>query len=718
MYKMSSKKRSSFSNLLKRSIGSSGAGVDLRGKGLDGDAVEQHVEEALRKGPRKVAGLDLRENVLGLLPEALLSLPHFVTLSRLNLDSNLLTSLPDVLGTLANLRSLSARSNRFAHVPPCILQLDRLEKLDLSDNEITSLPLSIANMRSMAKLRLSKNKLRKLPSSIICMASLKLLAVKDNPLISPPCTFLDNTDHLVEHLEYLYSLQEMNVAATKFRYHLLMPYSPDRLRSATKSKMHMDNPDQLVVPVSDQQEWYTNGCLTYFTLHSGIIMQQGERAYMEDRAEMALEEPFPDIYPGLKVAFAGMYDGHGGSQVVEFLLTHLRRAVFSEWVDMTQKRLSILSQATGKELTSEFSRFSPMITRKVGKERSNSTGGESSPRPGMKSHNTVKKIKGIFYRHNKNAASKRSMSDGDAEIQGVQEEYLRERGDTLSADSFDEDTASEGGAEDSDGVELAAEEAAKLEVPMLQWDTMRPENDMGETTEETIGDLAIAKRSFRRRNAEETAAVVALEDILLTALHDSLPKAFESVDQSIIQKFETSGVCADGSTAVVLLFMQNQMIVAHCGDTRAVLCRGGVAVDITKDHKPNDPRERARIVSVGGTVKRMGPVWRVNGSLSTSRSLGDVRLKPAVSSVPDISVIPLSPMDSLIVIATDGLWDVMSSEYAIEVASSINDPQQAATRLVADAMERNTADNTSVSVLRLCWDVGTLEDVQKGSDAT
>ena len=53
-----------------------------------------------------------------------------------------------------------------------------------------------------------------------------------------------------------------------------------------------------------------------------------------------------------------------------------------------------------------------------------------------------------------------------------------------------------------------------------------------------------------------------------------------------------------------------------------------------------------------------------------------------------------------------------------QVASRINDPQQAATRLVADAMERNTADNTSVSVLRLCWDIGTLQSVQKGSDAT
>lgn len=122
---MHGKKRSSLSTRLKRSIGAAGAtSVDLRGKELGGDEVVLHVEEALRqKGSRKLHGLDLRENALGHVPEALLAMPHFVTLARLNVDSNALAALPDVLGTLANLRVLSARANRFTSVPPCVLQV-------------------------------------------------------------------------------------------------------------------------------------------------------------------------------------------------------------------------------------------------------------------------------------------------------------------------------------------------------------------------------------------------------------------------------------------------------------------------------------------------------------------------------------------------------------------------------------------------------------------
>ena len=50
------------------------------------------------------------------------------------------------------------------------------------------------------------------------------------------------------------------------------------------------------------------------------------------------------------------------------------------------------------------------------------------------------------------------------------------------------------------------------------------------------------------------------------------------------------------------------MISANVGDSRAILSRAGTAIDLTKDHKPNDPVERARIESLGGRVDWFGPV--------------------------------------------------------------------------------------------------------------
>ena len=62
--------------------------------------------------------------------------------------------------------------------------------------------------------------------------------------------------------------------------------------------------------------------------------------------------------------------------------------------------------------------------------------------------------------------------------------------------------------------------------------------------------------------------------------------------------------------------------IANCGDSRAVLCRDGVPVVSTKDHKPSDPEERARAQAAGAWVTQK----RING-LAVSRSLGDFDCK-------------------------------------------------------------------------------------------
>ena len=60
-------------------------------------------------------------------------------------------------------------------------------------------------------------------------------------------------------------------------------------------------------------------------------------------------------------------------------------------------------------------------------------------------------------------------------------------------------------------------------------------------------------------------------------------------------------------------------MVANAGDSRCVLCRGSTAVDLSVDHKPEDPVERSRIEKAGGKVTADG---RVNGGLNLSRAIG------------------------------------------------------------------------------------------------
>ncbi|KAG6607271.1 Protein phosphatase 2C 3, partial [Cucurbita argyrosperma subsp. sororia] len=125
---------------------------------------------------------------------------------------------------------------------------------------------------------------------------------------------------------------------------------------------------------------------------------------------------------------------------------------------------------------------------------------------------------------------------------------------------------------------------------------------------------------------------------------------------------------AVGSTAVVAVVTANKIIVANCGDSRAVLCRNGKAVPLSSDHKPDRPDELNRIEEAGGRVIYWdGP--RVLGVLAMSRAIGDNYLKPYVISEPEVTITDRTAEDECLILASDGLWDVVPNETACGVAS-------------------------------------------------
>ncbi|KAK9293053.1 hypothetical protein L1049_021037 [Liquidambar formosana] len=121
-----------------------------------------------------------------------------------------------------------------------------------------------------------------------------------------------------------------------------------------------------------------------------------------------------------------------------------------------------------------------------------------------------------------------------------------------------------------------------------------------------------------------------------------------------------------GSTAVVAVVGKEKIVVANCGDSRAVLCRGGVAVALSADHKPDRPDELERVEAAGGRVINWNG-HRVLGVLATSRSIGDYYLKPFVISKPEVTVCERTDGDEFLILASDGLWDVVSNEVACQV---------------------------------------------------
>ncbi|KAJ1410181.1 phosphatase 2C-like domain-containing protein, partial [Ochromonadaceae sp. CCMP2298] len=130
--------------------------------------------------------------------------------------------------------------------------------------------------------------------------------------------------------------------------------------------------------------------------------------------------------------------------------------------------------------------------------------------------------------------------------------------------------------------------------------------------------------------------------------------------------------CSSGSTANVAVYhrQRNVFYIANTGDTRAVLCRGGAALDLSHDRKGSDAEEIARVVRAGGYVAN----GRVQGSLAVSRALGDFQLKEQGNKSlrgvllpdPELSCFFPTTEDQFMIIATDGLWDVLASQAAVD----------------------------------------------------
>ncbi|KAL6881992.1 hypothetical protein ACP4OV_011464 [Aristida adscensionis] len=122
-----------------------------------------------------------------------------------------------------------------------------------------------------------------------------------------------------------------------------------------------------------------------------------------------------------------------------------------------------------------------------------------------------------------------------------------------------------------------------------------------------------------------------------------------------------------GSTAVVAIICSSHIIVSNCGDSRAVLCRGKQPVPLSVDHKPNREDEYARIEAEGGKVIQWNG-YRVFGVLAMSRSIGDRYLKPWIIPVPEVTIVPRAKDDECLILASDGLWDVMTNEEVCDIA--------------------------------------------------
>ncbi|KAG7382744.1 hypothetical protein PHYPSEUDO_004380 [Phytophthora pseudosyringae] len=222
----------------------------------------------------------------------------------------------------------------------------------------------------------------------------------------------------------------------------------------------------------------------------------------------------------------------------------------------------------------------------------------------------------------------------------------------------------------------------------------------------------------------------------------SFKDAFEWVDSQLLQKNPSQ----DGSTALLVWFLADStsfsdvenavqsvggrskqptseltFYTVNVGDCRAIICRGGRAFALTSDHKPDRPDEKQRIEKAGGFVGNMAGITRVYSAagaglamqreastyLAVSRAFGDRSLKtptPLVSCEPEARRFHVQADALFLVLACDGVWDVLSAQDAVDIAlPHFADAKAAADAIVKAAYKNGSVDNLTATVVQFGW---------------
>ncbi|XWS65173.1 hypothetical protein CRYUN_Cryun05aG0069400 [Craigia yunnanensis] len=240
--------------------------------------------------------------------------------------------------------------------------------------------------------------------------------------------------------------------------------------------------------------------------------------------------------------------------------------------------------------------------------------------------------------------------------------------------------------------------SANWEVNISSEDVLR------EISLKTAGSMNSEDTAFVSAD-EESRASVDLEETekhqeIFQTLKESFLKAFKVMDRELRMHAYIDCFCS-GTTAVTLVKQGPYLVIGNVGDSRAVLGTRDkdnslTAVQLTVDLKPNLPAEADRIRKCKGRVfalqdePEVARVWLPNNDspgLAMARAFGDFCLKDfGLISVPEISYRLLSEKDEFIVLATDGIWDVLSNKEVIDIVASAPARSSAARALVETAV--------------------------------
>ena len=192
--------------------------------------------------------------------------------------------------------------------------------------------------------------------------------------------------------------------------------------------------------------------------------------------------------------------------------------------------------------------------------------------------------------------------------------------------------------------------------------------------------------------------------IFLKNLNEIKPK---NIEKSLINSYKiidsqlkNENCFKEGNTATIIYIEYNNLFCSNVGDSSCVIISKFKAEKISYDHLCNDINEKKRILKIGNFLESN----RLEGILNLSRSLGDFNLKKSgLISLPYIRKYCLSNNDKFCIIASDGVWDVISLDLIFELSKKIKFCNELCDLIINEAINRGSKDNISCIVIEFNW---------------
>ncbi|XP_068344441.1 probable protein phosphatase 2C 27 [Pyrus communis] len=188
-------------------------------------------------------------------------------------------------------------------------------------------------------------------------------------------------------------------------------------------------------------------------------------------------------------------------------------------------------------------------------------------------------------------------------------------------------------------------------------------------------------------------------------LEKVITRSFMETDAAFAETCSLEASLASGTTALTAMIFGRSLLVANAGDCRAVLSRCGVAIEMSRDHRPCCTKERTRIESLGGYIDD----GFLNGELGVTRALGNWHLEGLkdmgesggpLSAEPELKLMTLSKDDEFLIIGSDGIWEMFTSQNAVDFArrrlQEHNDVKLCCKQIVEEAIKRGATDNLTL----------------------